>query len=329
MQLEQRLIQDRGEWNRLILECSGYSPYSTFEWGEYKRRGWAVRRLAFFRDGDPRGAIQLLSKRAFGVTVGWAPGGVAHVEPDGIPPILEALRPQFDPGSFVCRLCLNVDRVGTDTPDLRSVRGLAPARKSTRLAHKLVIDLEDERDILERMTRHHRRAFRRSLAHELSFRETAVIPAEFAAVSRSMSELKDKPRIGIPVEDLERAARAFGKHMTMFSVVHENNPVAACLVMRFDQHAFYYLAASNPLGRKVRASYFMVTRMLETLRNDGVRFVDLGGILPHSDGDVDGVTYFKMGFPGTPVRLFGDYDLASNGLLRILLNSVVGRRFPR
>lgn len=328
MELKTSIIESRSEWNRLVLSCSDFNSYSSFEWGEYKRNKWRIRRWAFHRDNGLVGVVQLLSKRRFGVTVGWAPGGVALVDWGSFEEVLAALQQVLGPGPFVLRISLSVEATSEREFDLSLIDQLTPARKATRLGFSVRFDLDGDSNVVERMSPHHRRAYRKSIKNGLKFERTEVLSREFVALSRAMSELKRRPRIGIPLEDIERVAKNFGNHMKMYSVIHERDRVAACLVMRFGPHAFYYLAASNPRGRRVRASYFMVKSLFEQLRTEGVRYLDLGGVSPIK-GYADGVTYFKKGFSGRLVRHLGDYDLSNNPLLRFFFNSIVGGRFPR
>ena len=58
------------------MRCSDFNVFSTFQWGEYKKRSWDVRRLAFTENGDFVGGVQILLKSKLGLTVGWSPGGL-------------------------------------------------------------------------------------------------------------------------------------------------------------------------------------------------------------------------------------------------------------
>ena len=326
MPLEVREIGTNREWNRFILGCSNFNVYSSFEWGDYKRNNWNVSRLVFLRSNQILAGVQVLSKKILGITFAWAPGGILTNNFHDVPAVIDSLTSVLGPRLFVLRLTFLDETTGENESVLKTIQNLTGARHSTRRHINVVVDLERQGEVLEGMSANHRRNYRKALRRGLTFKGGEVIVREYARLSRALSDLKRRPGIAIPSEAVERVARSFGSHMRMYSARAGEEIVAACLVMRFDDHAYYYVAASSDRGRSLQASYFMVKMLMENLKSDGTRVLDLGGIAPGVPG-LQGVNYFKQGFSGREVRSLGDYDLANSRWPRYLLNLAVSRKF--
>jgi lipid II:glycine glycyltransferase (peptidoglycan interpeptide bridge formation enzyme) len=68
------------------------------------------------------------------------------------------------------------------------------------------------------------------------------------------------------------------------------------------------LAASNPVGREIKASYLMQWKIIEWLRKEGMHYYDLGGISPSTPG----VNHFKAGLGGDDRVHVGLFEQCSN-----------------
>jgi hypothetical protein len=81
-------------------------------------------------------------------------------------------------------------------------------------------------------------------------------------------------------------------------------PVAGALFLRHGPDASYYVAASDAQGRAANAANLVLWRGLLTLKELGVRTVDLGTV----DTDKSpGLARFKLGAGGQPLTLAGTY----------------------
>ena len=77
--------------------------------------------------------------------------------------------------------------------------------------------------------------------------------------------------------------------------------------------AWDMLAAATVEARKVYASYAALWEMLLEIQRRGARTIDLRGVEPEKN---PGVYEFKKGTGATFVEYLGEWDWASNALLR-------------
>lgn len=90
----------------------------------------------------------------------------------------------------------------------------------------------------------------------------------------------------------------------LLRATRDNNIIAAILVFKHGKSATYQIGWSGDLGRKTNAHYRLLWSAIETLKQDGVDWFDLGGInLEHAEG----VTKFKQGLGGEDFQLIGLY----------------------
>lgn len=324
--METRPIEDEKEWNELLMRCSDFNVYSSFQWGEYKKRSWDVRRLVFTEDGEFVGGVQILLKHKLGLTFGWSPGGI-HLK--GFKDLLRVLRvmtESFGKSPFALR----INFLQELTEEKKDVLGRAPtltrARRRLWVGSTVLFDLDERGDPLALAAKNHRYYYRKAQRHGLTFEEGPVASREFVRLHDAMVELKNLPEIALRIEDVEQAAHKLGDHMKMYSVRIADELLSSCLVMRFGGHAYYYLAASSERGRELFSSFYLIVELLKRLKAEGVRYFDFGGIAPQRDS-VRGVNRFKTGFSGRVVDYAGEYDLTNSRLLCRLLNLAIGKKF--
>jgi FemAB family len=83
---------------------------------------------------------------------------------------------------------------------------------------------------------------------------------------------------------------------------HERKAVAAVVCSALGNSAIYLLGATNEDGMKLKASYLLQWRAIESAKERGNHFYDLGGIDPVSN---PGVYHFKSGISGADVSHIG------------------------
>lgn len=326
MILKTRPIEDGKQWNEFLMRCSDFNVYSTFQWGEYKKRSWDVRRLAFTEDGEFVGGVQILLKHRFGLTVGWSTGGIHLKNFKDLPRVLHALTEYVGKNPFALRINFLQELTEEKKSVLSRATTLTRARRRLWVGSTVLLDLDERGDSLEPVSRNHRRNYRKALRHDLTFDEGAVSSREFVRLNNAMVALKNLPGIALRIEDVDRAAHELGDHMKMYSVRMGGELLSSRLIMRFGVHAYDYLAASNDRGRELYSSFYLIVELLKSLKTDGVKYFDFGGIEPQRK-DVRGVNRFKTSFSGRTVRYVGEYDLTNNRMLCRLLNFAIGRKF--
>ena len=324
--MEAHPIENGTEWNDLLKSCPDFNVLSTFEWGEFKKRSWDVRRLAFVDDGEFVGGAQLLLRRKLGLTVGWLPGGIQLTDFSALAPALRRLSEDIGNGPFALRINLLQELTPEKKTVISQVSELVEARRHVWISSTVLIDFDHYADFLEPLSKSHRISYNKALGQALTFEESPVSCGDFVRLHDEMVAFKKLHRKTLRLEDVECAARILGDHLRMYSVRLAGELVSACLILRFGSRAYYYLAASNPKGRESFASFFLIVRMLDRLREEGMRQFDFGGIAPERE-NTRGITRFKTGFGGRTVPYAGEYDLSNNRLLCRVFNLAIGRKF--
>jgi lipid II:glycine glycyltransferase (peptidoglycan interpeptide bridge formation enzyme) len=75
-------------------------------------------------------------------------------------------------------------------------------------------------------------------------------------------------------------------------------PVAGLVVSAMGDSAIYLLGATSDVGLNAKGAYLLQWTMIQRLKENGIRWYDLGGINPEGN---PGVYSFKKGFSGTDV----------------------------
>jgi lipid II:glycine glycyltransferase (peptidoglycan interpeptide bridge formation enzyme) len=104
----------------------------------------------------------------------------------------------------------------------------------------------------------------------------------------------------VDVEEFGRTQEGLPESQRMQVLICEDNsvPVAGIVVSALGDSAIYLLGATSDDGLKSKGSYLLHWTMIKSLKDQGVKWYDLGGIDPEGN---PGVYSFKKGFSGTEV----------------------------
>lgn len=113
-------------------------------------------------------------------------------------------------------------------------------------------------------------------------------------------------------------------------------PVAGLVASAMGDSAIYLLGATSDAGLKAKGSYLLHWKLIQSLKENCVKFYDLGGIDPEGN---PGVYHFKRGFSGSDVTQLVPFvkcgSVLSSALIRTSLalhdaiRGVRGLRFPK
>ena len=109
------------------------------------------------------------------------------------------------------------------------------------------------------------------------------------------------------------------KHIRFFLVKKDNRPVAARIIYQNEKNAFDVYAANSKEARNNGASYFLMEKIFELLKIEGVEDFDFGRI-PPSTKESDNVYLFKKASGGFPLQYNGEWVLYRNFFTEILLS---------
>ena len=79
---------------------------------------------------------------------------------------------------------------------------------------------------------------------------------------------------------------------------HEGVPAAGIVGTAFGDTGIYLFGATSDQGMKSKGSYLLQWTMIKWLKENGIRYYNLGGINPEKN---PGVYHFKQGFSGEDV----------------------------
>ena len=322
-------------WDRCLLASEDRNVFQSFAWGEYKRAsGWEPQRWVA-RDGHGRviAMAQILIRTVLsGVIAGWASGGPVLRFPESGPPdltaVLEGLLQRYHSAGRVAWVRFQSQALRNEEMTSVFERMCARPIASLTSGHSLHIPLDRSlEDIVKGMTAKHRYYVKKALEEKIEWRiaNNACAVETLSALFAEMVRRKQLSAVPDHARDLASLCAVLKDQALILSGMVDGEPVAACLVLTFGGRAFYLKAATGQKGRELSASYAMIHRLLEHLREQGVTQLDFGGIDPRSPGAA-GVNHFKRGFGGLPVEYLGEWEWASAEWLRWGANLAIKSR---
>lgn len=105
------------------------------------------------------------------------------------------------------------------------------------------------------------------------------------------------------IESLARHA-PHSDDLLVAQAMAESEPVAGVLSVRHGNAATYLVGWNGETGRRLKANNFLLWQVILTLRSQGVRWLDLGGIDPVL---TPGIAAFKRGVRGEEYLLAGEF----------------------
>jgi hypothetical protein len=115
----------------------------------------------------------------------------------------------------------------------------------------------------------------------------------------------------VDVEDFDRIQQGLREDQRMQILIGEQQgrPVAGIVVSAMGDSAIYLLGATSDDGLKAKGSYLLQWTAIQWLKENGIRWYDLGGIDPESN---PGVYQFKKGFSGADLTQLSPLSTCEN-----------------
>lgn len=166
----------------------------------------------------------------------------------------------------------------------------------TQPRYAMVLDMGDKsedvlfKNISSSARRNVRKAYRNNLTTKLSTDVAAV--DELFDLTKIMA---DRQGIGHrPKEYFQRLMENYNGHI--FTTYFEDQALSSCLIIPYNDKAYYLYAASSNEHRKLMPNYHMIWEAIKWSMDHGYRFFDFGGV--YSLDIKDGLYRFKEGFTG-------------------------------
>jgi len=134
---------------------------------------------------------------------------------------------------------------------------------------------------------------------------------------------KKKFKQHITKEFIERMCQKMGDNIYIIVARKDGIPASCAVILIMGDRAFYYLGASNEVGRKFSASYLIFDHISNWCRERGIRYFDTCGIDPLENYN----TYrFKNRTGGETVEYIGEKEKASSRYAKLMFNFGVFQR---
>lgn len=316
-----RFSETREEWSSFLSRCINPSIFSTYEWGEFKKTGWMVHRVLFFKGETFVGMTQIFLKKLGPYRFGWSPSGINYTSSEYVPGILAALPSLYDLKKTLIRFNFLEEDSGENAYLYNSLTVLQRARTKINSGYTIHISVRDFSSNPS-LTSNHRYYLKKALAGEIKTQSESLIPQEFIRTHNSMTETKNLENLRLNIEMLASLKDHFQDRCMTYTTSDQSGSLSACLVLKDQRSAFYYLAGATQEGRKKYASYAMVNALVSDLAAQGIEILDFGGINPF-DSNASGVDRFKIGFGGKIIQQVGERDICKSGILIRLFDLIV------
>lgn len=139
----------------------------------------------------------------------------------------------------------------------------------------------------------------------------------YVTLHNSMCRIKSIQSYSLTYSSLAEMRRGLGEGLQFLIGTHNGQHVCGCAVVITVNHAYYYFAAANDLGRNGYFSNAMVWHLIQKLREMNVTSLDLSGIDPARNW---GGYHFKKGIGGRPYAYIGEWDFSTPHFLKPLMN---------
>jgi len=308
-------------WNSHLKQLQDYTYFQLYEWGEHRRSyGWTpLRCIAYNDDKEILGMVQVLYRRyKFGVGTMWISGGpvgdISSWNQD-----LRALLLETTKSKLLYIRFFSNRKITKKDKDFIISKGWKPCRHKLRSGLSMKLDLDKNLEEIQKdMSRNWRRNLKRSTKSKLPISQW-VNPDfdEIRAVYQSMESYKGL-QVQFSKEELQCMFQKFGEKIVLYKCLDKEGQVVAlrgCVIL----HHFGWdlFAATSSSGRKLYASYALFWELLKHCVNSGVKEYDLMGIDPINNS---GVYNFKKGTGAEYIKYLGEWDWATNPILRWAAN---------
>jgi lipid II:glycine glycyltransferase (peptidoglycan interpeptide bridge formation enzyme) len=314
------------QWDEQLLKFSNACVYQSSSWGGHRADfGWRVTRL--IESTQNSGFAQILTKKVFGTTVAWIPGG-----PVGD---LKNLDETFDQQVLgltqSSRLYIRINSLEMTSQKSQQqlkFNNWAPVKNKfstgVSLNYSLLAPEAIRRESLSsNWGRNLRRGETRNTDPYVWSNYTAK---EIADVYTQLSEYKDlAPDVDTPsFETINSLINSCRNYVHLIRCDDEQgNPLAIRGALMFGEKAWDIFAAVTPQGRKQYSSYPTLWKLFNSCADAKISNYDLSGVDPIKN---KGVYDFKHGTGATEINYLGEWDRGTPFFIRPLVGRLIGYR---
>lgn len=300
------------EWDNFLAQHPNHHILQTSPWGQLKAEfGWQVRYIV----AGGCGAQLLIRQILPGIRFAYIPKGPVGSNWDELWSEIDAVCQRLK----CAFLKIEPDTWQAEDPAVMTPPGFIPGRHSIQPLRTLVVDITgDERRILGRMKQKTR--YNINLAMK---KNVTVSPYTDLDPFYNMMEVTgQRDQFGIhKLSYYQRAFDLFHAHgqCQLFVAEYEQTPLAAVIVFRNGNRAWYFYGASSNLHREIMPNHLLQWEAIRWAKSQGCTEYDLWGVpdadlatletnLTKESTGLWGVYRFKRGFGGELKRSSGPWD---------------------
>lgn len=320
------------EWDSLLSNSEDYNVFQSHAWGEYKKTSdWIPERwIVKNSNGSVICMVQILTKSFFpAIKIGWAPGGPVFQFPQSKKQYIgEVLRLLLDKIAETSGQMFF--RFNSQIPNNASLaysfnQNCFKPIFRINSGYSFFFDLiQPLYKLKNEMTSKHRYYVNKALDENIEWKagNKLIFFQEFSTLYKEMAKEKDIKSLKNDINDLINLCSHLQNNAIVFTGYIDNYPITSCIALKFYKKAFYFMAATGKKGREISASYAMIYKLFEHLKDKGITMLDFGGINPCSNS-AEGVNHFKRGFRGELVEYLGEWEWSNSRLLRYTVNLAI------
>ena len=300
-------VDDPARWQALFASAPRPALEQDWAFGEAMAttEKVPVERLIVLRDAAPVALVQAFRRRLIGkfslIRLVRGPVWLGEADETERAGVLRALRWHWRPGRGTLLSCVPELPVGADSDGLMRTAGM---RRMVTGYSTIWVDLSVELDVLRaRLDGKWRNALVKGEAGDIRVETSHGGDVLHDLAARYDAFRKTRRFVG-PDGKLARALVRATKDVTVLSAHEGRQLIAGAVLVRHRCSATYFVGWSGDTGRSVNAQNVLLWRAILTLKKDGVRWFDLGGIdAVHAPG----IARFKLGLGGDVTTLAGSY----------------------
>jgi lipid II:glycine glycyltransferase (peptidoglycan interpeptide bridge formation enzyme) len=323
---------DDNNWEEIIQPLKGSNIFQTSHWANYKLlSGWSSEKYIFVDDrGQVDYALQVLKKTYLNFfKIYWIPGGIAakkSVE-NKINDKMEKFIDNLSQNNYLQYLRINLLQNKYDEFKIEK-KNFSNSNVKVNSGFTIHINInKDSEEILSEMKKKHRYYVNKSLKENVNwnFNSNKKYIRDFLECYNNMILEKKIKLMYLSNDHLFLLKNNLKDKMKIITCYQKGELISSCIVLIFNNKAFYYLAVTTSKGRDLNISYAMIFKTILYLKELGIKTFDFGGINPN-EKKAKGVDHFKKGFGGNIIENLGEYDWASSNIIKIIINKIILRR---
>jgi hypothetical protein len=300
-------ISDASHWAQLLEQADRAHSVQAFGYGEAKAsKGWHVSRQLLSIAGRPIAIVQALEKRVLGKRIATRINRgpmflVAEPPQHTVLAVYRAVRNRWGRLPFGVLLIAPALEDTAENKAILAKVGFRPRRGNGWGSARL--DLAQPIDtVFDSFDHSWRKAIRASVRKGVAVQVADSEADHQWMIERHLQNMAEKGFTGHDGDFLKALRQNCGSDYVLFKAMHDGEPVAGLVILRFGSVADSVVAWFGEAGRKVKAGNAITWGAIQEMQRRGCTQYDVGGI--NSD---KGFASFKSGMNGKEYFLVGEY----------------------